>query len=608
MRKFICLLATVGYILMASSGAAKVYWLPDFLGDNTNRSNGLEDNPKDGVVNNERGCPNGWLDTAQKGDMTCDLMGNYPWVGYCYSNCKCKLDKYPYTSNNCSGTKAPSGDECNDGTVHYKECIDACDTVEGVTNCPYGCKTTFEAEGCPTECKECYTDNCHNRTSVEPCDYGCESYFSDCSSKCQKCYADNCRNRVDNSTDLGCDTYWSDCSTKCEVGKTCVPTDCSAFTLTSIPANASSYDTCKKGCGDNTVYYKATYCTLGYLPINGVCELGDYCYNVVDDADGIYFIADGEQLVVDWGDGTISSGTGNLYPNYATPSVNTPSYSITVKGNGLNIGDLDGSINVTECPHEELCDFTDYPLETCPANGNCTEYACVTVIRYRLDSCKTGYTKSGNSCVASSCASGYAIAAAECGSSFSNGSWTLGTSYSGYSGSSKCYKCTRTCNSGYQLSGTTCIIGKSCIFVCDENADLKMGAGTVGAIIDWGDGSTTTVTTANSLISHDYATVGCYKVSVNGGQPIIDAGSGNDIIAFAENCDYGNMESLNLYNSAYIAFDGDGILVVDWGDGTFSEGVNFIDHTYAVKGDYALKIFGVVTGISGLDSDGTVEM
>ncbi|MBQ9732520.1 MAG: hypothetical protein IJV97_05505, partial [Alphaproteobacteria bacterium] len=96
-------------LLNASNLFAKVYWLPDYLGDNTNRSNGLEDNPQNGVVDKERGCPNGWLDAAQKGDMICDLMGNYPWVGYCYSNCKCNPDKYLYTEENCSGTKAPTG-------------------------------------------------------------------------------------------------------------------------------------------------------------------------------------------------------------------------------------------------------------------------------------------------------------------------------------------------------------------------------------------------------------------------------------------------------------------------------------------------------------------
>ena len=305
-------------LLNASNLFAKVYWLPDYLGDNTNRSNGVEDDHRGGIVDNERGCPNGWLSTAQKGDMTCDLMGSYPWVGNCFSNCKCKLDKYPYTTDNCSGTKAPSGDECNDGTIHYKECIDACDLVEGLS-CSYGCQTTFEAEGCASECKVCYTDNCHNRTSVEPCDYGCESYFSDCSSKCEKCYADNCRNRTDNATDLGCDSYWQDCSSKCEVGKTCVPTDCSAYTLTSCPANATCTN-CTVGCGDSTVKYKVTKCSLGYYLQNGECTKIDGViglrYNVTA-ANGSVSLTTGksgyasESFTVDWGDGTVESYNGN---------------------------------------------------------------------------------------------------------------------------------------------------------------------------------------------------------------------------------------------------------------------------------------------------------
>ncbi|MBQ9731819.1 MAG: hypothetical protein IJV97_01870, partial [Alphaproteobacteria bacterium] len=134
---------------------------------------------------------------------------------------------------------------------------------------------TFEAEGCPTECKECYTDNCHNRTSVEPCDYGCESYFSDCSSKCQKCYADNCRNRTDNATDLGCDSYWQDCASKCEVGKTCVPTDCSAYTLTSCPANATCTN-CTVGCGNSTKKYKLSSCNNGYEKSGNTCQACDF--------------------------------------------------------------------------------------------------------------------------------------------------------------------------------------------------------------------------------------------------------------------------------------------------------------------------------------------
>ena len=227
--------------LSTSIVSAKVYWLPDYLGDNANRSNVSDkDTDKDGVVpgDEDNGCPNGWLTSSQIEDKICVAKGSFPWVGTCYGDCVCDTSKYPYTSANCSGTKAPTGDECNDGTLRYKECIDACDTVTGKTNCPYGCKTTYADEGCQTECKECYPDNCHNRTD-QTCTYGCETYFSDCSSKCQTCYADNCLNRTDNSTDLGCDSYWQDCPSKCEVGKTCVPNDCTGYTLSNCPANTS---------------------------------------------------------------------------------------------------------------------------------------------------------------------------------------------------------------------------------------------------------------------------------------------------------------------------------------------------------------------------------
>ena len=375
--------------LSASIVSAKVYWLPVYLGDNNDRSNVSEkDTDKDGIVSgnegSNRGCPNGWLSSSEKGDKICVAKGSFPWVGVCYGDCVCDTSKYQYTSANCFGTKAPSGDECNDGTLHYKECIDACDLVTGKTNCSYGCKTTYAAEGCPSECKECYvdnchnrtdigtctygcetyfsdcstkcqkcyadncrnrtnigtctygcetyfsdcsikcqkcyTDNCHNRTDIGTCTYGCETYFSDCSTKCQKCYTDNCRNRTDNTTSLGCVKYWQDCSSKCEVGKTCVPNDCTAFTLSSCPANASC-DECSAGCGDNTKKYKLNKCILGYYAVNGVCKKIEGViglrYNITASNGTITFaISDTDSnsktgaFTIYWGDGVVESFNG----------------------------------------------------------------------------------------------------------------------------------------------------------------------------------------------------------------------------------------------------------------------------------------------------------
>ena len=45
------------------------------------------------------------------------------------------------------------------------------------------------------------------------------------------------------------------------------------------------------------------------------------------------------------------------------------------------------------------CDFRDYPLAACPANGTCTNYYCGGIRKYQLTGCTTGYIKQGNSCV-----------------------------------------------------------------------------------------------------------------------------------------------------------------------------------------------------------------
>ncbi|MBQ9732460.1 MAG: leucine-rich repeat protein, partial [Alphaproteobacteria bacterium] len=118
---------------------------------------------------------------------------------------------------------------------------------------------------------------------------------------------------------LGCDSYWQDCASKCEVGKTCVPTDCSAYTLTSCPANATCTN-CTVGCGDSTVKYKVTKCSLDYYLQNGVCTKIDGViglrYNVTA-ANGVVNLTTGKSgyasgnFTVDWGDGTVESYNGN---------------------------------------------------------------------------------------------------------------------------------------------------------------------------------------------------------------------------------------------------------------------------------------------------------
>ena len=129
-----------------SSASARMYYLPDYQNSTfPKRVNDFSSADKPVFSPNLRSCSDysGFLSATDKGNMDCEIVKYFPQIGTCYSDCKCNTDKFPYDDYNCSGTKAPSGDECNDGTIHYKECIDACDLVDGLT-CSYGCKTTYE--------------------------------------------------------------------------------------------------------------------------------------------------------------------------------------------------------------------------------------------------------------------------------------------------------------------------------------------------------------------------------------------------------------------------------------------------------------------------------
>jgi len=53
-------------------------------------------------------------------------------------------------------------------------------------------------------------------------------------------------------------------------------------------------------------------------------------------------------------------------------------------------------LSVVFCP---ACDFSEYPLTECPTGGNCTNTTCDGTTKYKLNSCNSGYTMSGNTCV-----------------------------------------------------------------------------------------------------------------------------------------------------------------------------------------------------------------
>ena len=298
---------------LISASSAKVYWLPDYLQSNLDRVNSPSDNnggtvSPGGGGNDDRSCSTwgmlSWEQISARGlsSEDCDRH-SFPQVGICYDNCKCPA-RFQYTSSNCSDDKIPSGascdgeyetcscntsrfpytscpsgyvpggEACNDGSTHYSECINPCDTLTDHDCGAFECQKTYA--DCSSKCEVCYTDNCHLREDNSN-SFGCQKYWDDCSTKCETPYQDNCHNRTDNQTDYGCQKYWQDCPSKCEVGKTCTPTDCSGFNLTSVPANAS-YETCSPGCGDSSKRYRITQCNAGYWDLNNfLCSGNQLC-------------------------------------------------------------------------------------------------------------------------------------------------------------------------------------------------------------------------------------------------------------------------------------------------------------------------------------------
>ena len=119
--------------------------------------------------------------------------------------------------------------------------------------------------------------------------------------------------------------------------------------------------------------------------------------------------------------------------------------------------------NYKACVSEDFC--ADYNLSSCPTGGNCTTCGKDNSLKYKLNSCNNGYTKSGNTCVVNSCPTGYSTAyqsVANCGTTGSKG-WTF--SSSGYSGNKVCGKCT----------------AKSCCSRCATSIDLCGGNNSSGS-------------------------------------------------------------------------------------------------------------------------------
>ena len=244
MRSVVCIvLAAVVYIFSAAQATAKVYWLPDYLKSNADRSNSHFKPDGTPDTKPELECPAGCMTDAEKGSMVCDYTIPILGVGNCYCDC---VEK------------------------------DICEDVPEISNCgEVGCKT--ESTTCPGKCEECYESICDNpdkRPEATKITCGgeeiCKKYWDDCPNKCEVAYTDCCepyadKPNVDGGCGYGCNISYEaeGCPTKCKECDDCLRNDCSAFPLSSPPDNAL-YEECIVGCGDTTPHYKFLGCSPGF--------------------------------------------------------------------------------------------------------------------------------------------------------------------------------------------------------------------------------------------------------------------------------------------------------------------------------------------------------
>lgn len=240
-------------LISVNSASAKMHFLPDYqnglfserVNDYRDKSGTLPSTPS------PRSCSDysGFISADKKGNMTCSVIKYFPQIGNCYSDCKCDAAIYKYTSANCSSL---SGDICTDlsGNTYYSGCDDKCNGITG---------------------KDCGS-------------FRCKKYYSDCSSECETCYTDTCdypensSYPLESSCDYGCDTrgHIEGCDKRCYACGTCQANNCSEYTLTTCPDNATC-DNCIKGCGDTTVYYKFTQCNVSFYDRDNFICNGQLC-------------------------------------------------------------------------------------------------------------------------------------------------------------------------------------------------------------------------------------------------------------------------------------------------------------------------------------------
>ncbi len=231
-----------------------------------------------------------------------------------------------------------------------------------------------------------------------------------------------------------------------KIGGTYNKNDCSSYPLKSCPTGAKC-SKCPVGLG-----YKINSCSAPFILSEGACVCPPLAPLVYPNDICVGFCApragatrrciatsctpSPDQTGCTRGTQACNDGCGKLTRKCCNPCSNTVTtkpanssyvYSSCIDGDGIkniqtgwtcNSGyhkSADGKSCIKDC---NVTNCAGYTLTSCPANGTCssctkTAANCSTDgTMYKLDSCKTGYSKSGDSCV--KCASGQTLVDGSC--------------------------------------------------------------------------------------------------------------------------------------------------------------------------------------------------
>ena len=298
------------------------------------------------------------LDSSQCASCTCPAVDNDEWVsdpssccaGSDYSCTSKARGKTGTTVYHCKPYSPP--ENCICGYVSNGGCLTSC------TDNNYSYKGTKAHVTCSD-----YTTYLNDANNICGNNCRCSNGYFDFASTCSAQKPSVCADLGYNAT--SCSADWIACPFDPNAKKCLADTSCSGYNLSTCPANAEC-----SACPNDNTKFKFVKCNDGYQALTQVTTGKTQCVLEVMPTCPI----------------------GSYTTQSACSTTSTGKIRLCTKG-------ADGCWRPTSTGGLTSC--LSYRLSSCPANGNCSTCPSDSS-KYKLDSCKSGYVKSDNTCLSCS--------------------------------------------------------------------------------------------------------------------------------------------------------------------------------------------------------------